>query len=189
MANDLHVAITYETLFDLLRREKGREGIQKLPDNFYQDVVAYIAEKKNIGDEQRDTQLVNIRRILRELYDRREKKILAMAVDKARTGSAIVSLSGLLPEERRLFDDISKELIQHRKEIIEKLQEGVLPTHEHEEKGEKSSLVRFKEAVPKFVGKNLETYGPFNPEDMATLPKDIVDILVDKQKAEIIEGD
>ena len=40
------VVITYETLFEILRREKTREELQKLPDNFHNDVGKYLSDKK-----------------------------------------------------------------------------------------------------------------------------------------------
>jgi DNA replication initiation complex subunit (GINS family) len=39
------VKITYETLFDLLRREKNRNELQQLDPSFYLDVVSYLKEK------------------------------------------------------------------------------------------------------------------------------------------------
>jgi len=48
--------------------------------------------------------------------------------------------------------------------------------------------VRFLYAVPKFVGKELEEYGPFEEEDIANLPSDIADILIGKGRVEEIKG-
>ncbi len=47
-------------------------------------------------------------------------------------------------------------------------------------------MVRFISAVPKFVGPELEVYGPFEPEDMASLPKKMANILVKKGRAEFM---
>ena len=47
------VLITHETLYELLRREKSRDEIQKLDDNFYGDVLTYIKDKKAILDSQK----------------------------------------------------------------------------------------------------------------------------------------
>ena len=41
------VVITYETLFELLRIEKGREELQKLDETFMQDVATYLEQKKS----------------------------------------------------------------------------------------------------------------------------------------------
>src|SRR3989338_11242838 len=42
------VAITYETLFDILRMEKRREDIQQLNKTFFEDVVRYLQQKREI---------------------------------------------------------------------------------------------------------------------------------------------
>ena len=80
------IIITYETLFELLQREKERQDLQKLEPSFFNDVINYIKEKKKILDakidsnfaqeEKRKTerQLENIYKIVKELYERREKK-------------------------------------------------------------------------------------------------------------------
>jgi hypothetical protein len=41
--------------------------------------------------------------------------------------------------------------------------------------------------VEQFVGKELELYGPFEPDSSAELPKEIADILVNKGSAYIAE--
>ena len=40
------VIITYETLYELLMREKSRAEIQKLDNDFFNDVIKYIKDKK-----------------------------------------------------------------------------------------------------------------------------------------------
>ena len=47
-----------------------------------------------------------------------------------------------------------------------------------------TKLVRFLHSVPKFVGKELEEYGPFEEEDVASLPAELADVLVRKGRAE-----
>jgi DNA replication initiation complex subunit (GINS family) len=100
------VKITYETLFDLLRRERGRDEIQELDPGFYDDVLTYLTDKKAILDgisdpesseaEKTRIQLQNIKKIVKELYERREKKILLLAINKIRTGSNVIDTSFLM---------------------------------------------------------------------------------------------
>jgi len=49
-------------------------------------------------------------------------------------------------------------------------------------------LGRFLNSVPKFVGKELEEYGPFAEEDIANLPVEIAEVLINKGKVEEIKG-
>ena len=47
--SDKEVNITYETLFNFLRIEKGREELQDLGDTFSQDTILYLEEKRKKG--------------------------------------------------------------------------------------------------------------------------------------------
>ena len=87
---DKEVVITYETLYELLRIEKLRPELQKLDESFFKDIVNFIQEKKAILDSQKakdsvftqieaektKRQIVNILKIVRDLYEKRENKIL-----------------------------------------------------------------------------------------------------------------
>ena len=42
------ITITYETLFDLLRREKSRDELQSLSPTFFIDFIDYLKDKVNI---------------------------------------------------------------------------------------------------------------------------------------------
>ena len=105
-AND--IKITYEVLFDIFRREKNREELQKLDNTFYIDIITYLREKdailndkisKNESKEELKKltiQLENIHKLLRELYDRRERKIIVMALNKVRIHQNIINTSAML---------------------------------------------------------------------------------------------
>src|SRR3989338_39027 len=89
-SKEKEINITYETLFEILRREKQKEELQKLSETFFDDVVSYFKEKEETTEtsheagnmfahsekEKNMQQLENIKRILKELYDKREKKIM-----------------------------------------------------------------------------------------------------------------
>ncbi|KYK27159.1 hypothetical protein AYK26_00500 [Euryarchaeota archaeon SM23-78] len=125
------IRITYETLFDLLRREKNREELQKLDKDFYEQVLAYLKEKKEAlskkGDElfvsaEREKlkiQFQNIRRIIKELYERREKKVINMAMSKARTGSDIIDTTNLLPSEKEFFKEQVGLLTKYKDSVLD----------------------------------------------------------------------
>jgi len=208
---DEKINITYETLFDILRLEKNTGELQKLSETFYEDVVSYLNGKENIlkkeenvfSEAERDktqVQIQNVKKILKELYERREKKIIELALNKARTGSDIIDLSALLPQEKKLFDSLVKTFSLGRDDILANLINGKQPTLKesieelseekteiHEEKQEEETkTVRFIHPVPKFLGKELEIYGPFEADDIAKLPKEIADILIRKGRAEEI---
>ncbi|MBW2998810.1 hypothetical protein KY321_04690, partial [Candidatus Woesearchaeota archaeon] len=93
-----NVVITYETLFELYRREKLRGEIQELDKGFFKNVTEYLSNIKSIvekssssdnifaGDEKlkAEKQMLNVKKILNLLYELRIKKITDMAWIKAR---------------------------------------------------------------------------------------------------------
>lgn len=234
MVGAKEVALTYEVLYELLRREKSREELQKLDDNFFASVLAYLREKQQAYDEslakndifsiaereKLQLQLQNIRKILRDLYDQRERKIILMALNKSRTQSNIIDVSNLLPEEKMFFENTVTIFDRFRRGILYRIVElrepdAALRTPDGEEQKEQRKwsdatteasqnetdrpdqpetdqpetpqqsmkTVKFLTAVEQFVGKELELYGPFEPEDVARLPAEIAEVLISQGKA------
>ncbi|MBI5392319.1 hypothetical protein HZA96_00485 [Candidatus Woesearchaeota archaeon] len=219
------IKITYEVLFDIFRREKNREELQKLDNTFYNDIITYLREKdailndkisKNESKEEvkkLTIQLENIHKLLRELYDRRERKIIVMALNKVRIQHNIMNTSAMLVEEKFFFDKITEDMRYFRTEILEKLIQQQKPTVNHklshqevQEKVQQSpsqplsqpvfqqvqsektlKTIRFITAVPKFVGEEMEIYGPFQENETAALPIKIADILIKKSRAEEVQ--
>ncbi len=220
------IKITYEVLFDLFRREKNREELQKLDNTFYDDILSYISEKNNILQEKivrkesKDEikkvtlQIENIQKILRELYDRREKKIVVMSINQVRIPHSLINTSALLPEERLLFEQLKHDLEHYRTEVLDKLLQekrpnlvqeekraglGAVQQPDFEQKGQQlnqqSSVVslyktvKFLAAVPKFIGEEMEIYGPYQEHDIAQLPHKIAEILIHKGRAEEVHSE
>ncbi|MGM5481763.1 MAG: hypothetical protein ACQESE_05140, partial [Nanobdellota archaeon] len=50
--------------------------------------------------------------------------------------------------------------------------------------GETGVIVKFTTSVPKFYGKNKEIFGPYDKEQIVTLPNTIAQILLKKGKVE-----
>src|SRR3989344_2263400 len=85
--------ITYENLYEILRKEKYSPEIQAIDKNFYQQLIQYLEEKKAIIESQKNKdsifaneiqkaqiQLDNLKKIIKELYERRERKIIDLAI-------------------------------------------------------------------------------------------------------------
>jgi len=212
------ISITYDLLFDVLRVEKSRDDLQKLDEKFYRNVVEYINSKESVVSnpntphserELTRIQLGNVRKLLMELYDRREKKIINLDIYKIKTSSGMIMTDGLSEEEKPLFERLYSELSRYRSSTINNIVEGKNPVLESV-RVQASSMpsnnsasatnniedrdyaagsvrsVRFIRPVPRFLGPELETYGPFEEDDIASLPSKIADILVDKERAENI---
>ena len=51
------IVITYETLFEMFRREKNRGELQELEADFYGNVVEYLKQKQEILTNSSDSNL------------------------------------------------------------------------------------------------------------------------------------
>jgi len=210
------VTVTYETLFELFRREKDRQELQKLWDTFVVDVCEYVKEQdKSLSTipepEKKKAELHfdNVKRVIKELYEKREKKIVSMSLDRTRTRADIFDTSIMLENERELFNSLVSVLNNGRtsclsqmtcpskppvpkvntnvstpESTVEETKEELAEKSTEESNEKPTKMIRFICAVPKFLGPNLEQYGPFEEEDVASLPTKVSDILITKERAE-----
>lgn len=137
-----NIKITLETLYDILRNEKKKEDLQKLEPSFFADVIGYLREKKSLLDlkcegeelfaagekEKVEYELRSIKRILKEIYEKREKKIIDIALNRSKTGSDIINTDALLREEKEFYKNILGTLDLFRRGILLNLFRAELPT-------------------------------------------------------------
>ncbi len=137
-----NIKITLETLYDILRNEKKKEDLQKLESSFFADVINYLREKKSLLDlncereelfaagekEKVEYELRSIKRILKEIYEKREKKIIDIALNRSKTGSDIINTDALLREEKEFYKSILGTLDLFRRGILLNLFRAELPT-------------------------------------------------------------
>ena len=135
------IKITLETLYDILRNEKKHEDLQKIDSAFFVDVVSYLREKNTLlqskkqendlfasGERDKlDYELRSIKRILREIYEKREKKIIDIALNRSKTGSDIIDTSAMLTEEKMFYEELLRTLDTYRQGIIHRIFRAELP--------------------------------------------------------------
>lgn len=207
------IIVTYEALFELLMREKGREALQPLEPGFFANLARYLNDKRTALEaitkdsgldssevERNAKQLQNIYRIVRELYERRERKILNMALVKSRTGSEALDTSSFLIEELELFEKAASHLSEYRTAILHEVLAGNAPKIASQEPeilppedpappppaADNTAKLKLLSDVAEFVSKELETYGPFTQGQVVELPHEIAHILVSKGNAELL---
>lgn len=133
----MSVTLTYEKLFDFLREERNNASLQKLPASFYQDVIDYLKAKEasiealqgsgSITVDNSVIQYRNAKKIIENIYERREKKLLMLGLNKSRTKSQLIDTSTLLPEEKIFFKQLCIVLDHFRDEILVKILDKALP--------------------------------------------------------------
>ncbi|MFH1248819.1 MAG: hypothetical protein V1660_01570 [archaeon] len=184
--------ITYQELYDLLRKDKYSEQLQDLPKNFFSDVGSYIAEKKGIISKEDDMfsdaivktkkQMENSIAVFKELMMRRKKKILDLAFVASETGISKKDFENMIQYEKEIFEIVTQKLEDATK-ILSNIING------HEQKKLQNQLIKFNKDVESFLEENGSILGPFKKGEMANLPAAIAQILVQGEKASIIESD
>jgi DNA replication initiation complex subunit (GINS family) len=86
-----------------------------------------------------------------------------------------VQVEGLPKEEEKLMNDMlpSFEAFQN---LMKELESGRLPQAGREKP--KRRVLRFLKETPAIVGVDMKTYGPFLPEDVASVPAENAKVLV-----------
>jgi DNA replication initiation complex subunit (GINS family) len=125
---DQNIIISYETLFELLRLERSRTELQKIPSNFIHEVESLVTSEINaintVEDSEKRKREINLKstlKIIKEIYERRERKIVIMALDKSKTKSAIIDFTKFLEKEKGMFEKILSVLDSYRLEIVENI--------------------------------------------------------------------
>jgi len=163
--------------------------LQALPKKFIEEVREYLKEKKELASKEDDVfsdvilktkkQLENAVTLFKEIMRRRRKKILSLVLIAAETGISKQDFDNMLSVEKALFEEIMKCI-----SISDKSLEGEL--NGKKEEIQQNELVIFKEFVEEFVDMNGEKMGPFEKEQIANIPKEIANILIEGGKAEIV---
>lgn len=168
--------ITFELIRKIQREEERIPKLTKLPENFYQNVDFYLNQKRKLAErEDRKTvlELRNIERLVEDIFNRRERKILNQVLISVRTK---IPPENLTDEEKIFFDKVVNLTKERRENILQKL---LAP-----EKEELVNLIVFKEDTPEFVGIDEKTYGPFKKGDIAKLPEENMKVLIERGVAE-----
>jgi DNA replication factor GINS len=180
----------YDELYEAWKKEKENVEIQRLPKNFYAKIADYV---KKIREERRmldkkttkakllDREFKNVKNMAEELvrlrYDKALKKSLARET---------VLREVLTEEEEKLYGEILP-LAEAYQAFLKDILQGRLSRIEKEEKPKKI-LLRFVQEIPAIVGSDMKTYGPFEPEDIATLPSENARILIKQGVAMEVEA-
>lgn len=181
--------ITYNDLYEALRKERYSEQLQVLPKNFVREVANYFEEKKEIGAKDDDffsdvaikskKKLENAIMNFKELVRIRKKKILTLSFIASEVGISKKDFENLMGFEKDLFEEIVKSL-EKSVDSLGGLMSGA--------KDESSNLlVRFLKNVPAFLDSNGNEIGPFEKGEVANLESDVVDILEKDLNVQIIE--
>lgn len=134
--NEEENVITYETFRKFHRKEKNNDELQDLPDEFYSSCRKWLKRKdrefdRSKGDTTPLYELENVKRIIRDIFDRRERKIMLMALQTVRSG---ISPKNLMSEEKDFYDEMVSNLKSYREEFLD----DIINVREEDSESDKS---------------------------------------------------
>ena len=179
--------ITYKDIYDITRNERYSEQLQKLQENFIDEISGYLREKKEIASKEEKSsdnvsktkkQLENALTLFKELILRRRKKILNLVLIASDIGISKKDFDNMFEFEKELFNDLMNSV-----DLSDQKINNILGG-KNNFNGE---LVTFKESMGEFVDLNGEKLGGFEKGQTATIPKEIAKILVEDGKIELVQ--
>lgn len=188
--------VSYETFRKYQRLEQENESLQPLPFDFYDSYKKWLARKEDLFVKTKEPiierEIVNAKRIIEEIFEKRQKKILILADHSTRSD---VELKNMLPGEIEYFRNISDVLKRFKIDTL--LGSPAVDKNEEREVEVKTEvksfsmkegylLVRMIDDLGQFAWLDGIAYGPLKNGDLVTLPKEVAEMLSKKEKVEIL---
>jgi len=190
--------ISYETIRNAHRVEREEE-LQRLPEDFFGAVKKWLSLKEKQKDTTSLLEVENAKKLLEDIINRRQRKIVLSAL---RTIRGELPPSNLTDMERKFFDEFVKTLKTFRDEMKESFKEYEEIVEEKVEEAKESIkelkkenvepmpkldgkiMIKILNDLPRFVGDDMQAYGPLRKGDVITLPENIGGLLIRRRVAE-----
>lgn len=199
--------MNYMMLRKIQQGEKSSPLLTKIDDHFFEDALSYcsILHKRLKTEDKPSRNLIlseqtqNVEKIIRSIYELREKKIMLAAMSKARGGSP--SDKQFLSGEKQLFNSIYSLLIDTRNTFLDyKDKQNPIP-EKVSIKNQKNSEITNKveppmntgnhtaihilENIPTFIGTDTKQYC-LKKNDIVSVPDALASMLISKHVAETV---
>jgi len=181
----------YEELYQAWIKEKGSAEVQPLPKDFFARLAQYVRtlreESRMLDEKSNRARLLsqeskNVKKLGGELIRLRFEKV----VGKAMSGESVAK-EDLTQEEEKLYKEIASSTESYLS-FLKGILSGRASSVEIEVKARtKKHVLRFLSEVPAIIGADMKPYGPFKPEDVASVPAQNAKILVRQGLAVEIE--
>jgi DNA replication factor GINS len=190
----------YTRLHQAWSKEKATAELQNINDEFLRDMKQYIQElNKTLVDTESltgritQTERQHANQMLKELTEARLDKIVRREIE-----GKPIDAQALTPEEQRLHANLRQLLASYR-------DGSELPTPEPQKApaapkprpepspppppptDQELTVVRFLQSLPAIMGVDMKAYGPFKPEDVASIPKQNAVNLIRRGIAKLVE--
>jgi len=173
--------LDYDELRRIHRLEKNTSKLVEVDDDFIDSLKTFVEEEKkkylaslkNFSSSDA-REFTNLKRIIDDIFQMREKKILNKALISAHTDE--YEDENMSKEEKETFKKIFKILSEHR---------AIFLSLFGEKEKVSSDLVRLTilQNVPTFVGTDMKEYGPYVEEQEVELPSKVAKLFVTRKIA------
>lgn len=153
--------LTYESIRDFVVKEKEATGFTELPKDFFSQAAVYIKVKSSAGKE--SWELDSAKRLLQDLGEMRERKLLVAAFYFVRSG---VVPANITPDEKVFLENVVQNIRNFQKS--------------NSPEPPKIQDLEFTEDVPRFVAPDMKEYGPFKKGESPQLPEDVKKLFLEK---------
>jgi DNA replication factor GINS len=160
--------ISLKDVCELLRREVESSGLQEVEPDIYQKIAASLGSLKGQGFEGMEAK---VRDRMVELMSSSARLLVQVRQRKAQSGGEQLDYSKLTDEEKYVLDgkgesesrmgEVMAAASRGRPKVLEAISARMR---------EKRIIVRFVKPMEQFIGVDMTKYGPFQQEDVATLP-------------------
>ena len=172
--------IDMNSLHNTVLRETENDSLLEIKPNFYQNLSYFIG---NLRKQEFDDVENKIKDTMIEMVTELTSLLIHIRLEKI-SNSDDFDISYLLDEEKFILDSLDEQ--NERTEMIlsatingkSKFLESLAENHKI-----KKVVIRFLDNVDEIVGADLEKYGPFKAEDIATIPYENAQALIAKNIA------
>lgn len=169
-----------DTILEQLRKrldsETQTDVLLTLPGDFYSNVATYGQKLKRSAGPGSSEVSVHLVATQARLLESMVSQMLNLRLRKALEQNAVLQL---LPEERYVCS--AEQRFRRRFQTMVRAVSGGQPSFvefAHAAESQRSVTVKFVKHVSELVGLDLRRYGPFEPEDVASIPAASADILI-----------
>lgn len=197
---------SYSVLHRAWEKELNEDELQNIPDTLLHEMRQYIAtlnrtptDEETLSGQLTKKEKEYANRMLRELTENRLRKIVTREV----LGEPI-DAQAMTPEEQRLHSNLRQLLTGYRQgadlpEVdapqVEKAASAPSPVKRQKPAPQpvvkpdevEMILVRFVQPLPAIMGIDMKAYGPFQPEDLGTIPAQNAENLINRGIAKKVE--
>ncbi|MDD2531289.1 MAG: hypothetical protein PHO61_01200 [Candidatus ainarchaeum sp.] len=177
----LVMRLDYDELRRIHRLEKNTSKLVEVDEDFISSLENFVEdEKKKYLDSLKNfsssqaREFTNLKRIIDDIFQMREKKILNKALISAHTKD--YDDTNMSVEEKEIFKKIYKILITHR-EIFSNL------FGESEKEITDLVNVMILQDIPTFVGTDMKEYGPYSQGQEVKLPQKVSRMFITRKMA------